>query len=105
MTKEQKLSFYKELLKIVSEHASSSYGLCYHITISMQHWYNINNVELIDAYWEDEFCKNLPELYKFKPPLIDHGVDYWFPSTESGRQQRIEVLNSIIIKMENNDTT
>lgn len=105
MTKKQRLSFYKELLRVVCENSSVEGGFCRYITSYMRNWYSDNGVELVWAYLDEEFKQNLPELYKMKPKITDlkwdGEVDYWFPCTKQGWQQRIDLLVSVINKMEN----
>lgn len=94
MTKKQKLSFYKELLKVVCENLNTRRGFCWYIN-NMDHWYTENKVPCIDAYDKKEFNKHLPELYAYK--LNNKG--YWFPENARGWQKRIDILVEIIEKL------
>lgn len=99
MTKKQRLSFYKELLRIVCEDHETDFGFCHYISREMGDWYRSNSVKPIWAYHCDDFQKNLPELYAMKPKNSDES--YWFPCTKEGWQQRIDKLHSLIVKMKN----
>jgi|688.fasta_scaffold155143_3 hypothetical protein len=100
MTHKQRLSFYKELLKVVCDDPHTGYGFCYYITREMKSWYIKNKVYPICAYDDDKFKKHLPELYKMKPEKTYYNNPaYWFAPTPKGWQQRIDLLQQVIDNM------
>lgn len=98
MTKKQRLSFYKELLRIVCEDPSVDVGFCSYITNGMDEWYNLTKVKWIYAYDDAVFAKRLPELWSYNPFL--EKPSYWFPKDKKGWQKRIDILVEIIEKLE-----
>lgn len=86
MTKEEKIEVLQKVIKEVKTcHLDFSY-----ICIAYDE---------VEGYFIKEIFKEIPELLEFKPKKTDT-IDSWFPLTEAGRLQRIEVLEKTIKKLQ-----
>ena len=86
MTKRQRHSCYKKLLKIVCKDPETSRGFCFYMRDLGFNTYN-----------KEDFQNNFPELYSFKPKRMAYGfLDYWFPCNYKGWEKRIEILQKCI---------
>lgn len=84
MTKRQRNSFYKKLLKEVCEDPYVGTGICYYLEYLHHKIYGY-----YPATWE---IKNLfPELDKYKPKNKVWAF-FWFPCTYKGWEKRIDII-------------
>ena len=97
LTLEERLSFYKELLRLVCRDPNVSAGYCYYMSHKMKFWYRRHST--IDCIYAYQFKQYFPELYAYKPVNLIR--EYWFPCTAEGWQHRINILVKIIHKLEN----
>lgn len=99
LTRQQRKTFYKNLLKIVCADPRVGHGFCWFI----EHAAKASGKEIQDLYGEHIFdCDfiqfELPELFRIKPK-DKQPYDYWFPLTKEGWERRINKLHNIIQKM------
>lgn len=100
LTLEERLSFYKELLRVVCKDPDVSHGYCYYMVFKMKLWYRRHpTINYIYAHTPYQFKQYFPELYAYKPVNLIR--EYWFPCTAEGWQHRINILVKIIHKLEN----
>jgi hypothetical protein len=83
-TAENRLKFYKALLKEVCNDHRVIFGFCHYINAM-----SFNKFDISD----------LPELHTIKPPHKDL-YGYWFPNTKKGWETRISKLAEVIDQME-----
>ena len=100
LTKQERKTLYKKLLKIVCATPELNHGFCYYIEYAVKEMNNEDILELYDDYvFDGDFIEaHLPELLKIKP-ADKETYDYWFPLTMEGWQKRINKLHNTIQRM------
>lgn len=99
LTKQERKTFYKALLKTVCADPCLDHGFCYYISDLAQNMGGKYD-ELCNEYlYEIDFILiQLPELWKIKPK-DKMGITYWFNCDKQGWQKRINKLHNIIQRM------
>lgn len=105
LTKEERLTVYKSILEdYIKNGWSATFGFCITCANVTKNKILFNGYNYLNIYDENDFSRQLPELFKYRPRAQDMvSLRTWFGLDEEGINKRITILKEIISNMENKE--
>lgn len=100
MTKKERLKAYKFMLKSIEDQDCNGFCPAF-LRFKCDYYCDYKKFSTFEIEHLPELMEYKPESIKCKPGNTYWG--FWFPTSEYGRQKRIEILKTVINQMENPD--